>query len=190
MLHSAYPSSYANITGAAHGCIAVVHDKTDEINFRIWQRDRIDRSPALVPDLSVRSQYTKYTKFHVCDVRNDLGDVSVNNGNSANASFHPNAQHGQPAKFRSTIDIESQLQNRGLVALQKNSLGTFVPQADGPLYRPNTIEPFSGKAVPVFGPSSGYEFAKQQQERQMVNQAPRGSGTIRLFNLDSHARNS
>lgn len=176
------------IPGSVQGCFAVEYDKTDDINRRMWQRNQIDQSPALFPDLSVRAQYTKYTRFHIYDVRNDLGSVPLDTGDSS--KFHPGAQHGQSAKYRNTVDLESQLQNRGLVALQKNSLGTFVPQPDGPLYRPTNIVSVAGKAPPTFAHSSGFAFGKQQQERQMVGQASRGSGTVRMFNLDSHARNS
>jgi len=185
MQSATYSTAYSSIQGAARGCITNVYDKTDEQNDRLMQRwsDQID---PIIPDLSVRAQYTKYSQFHVYDV-NLLNLPNLGNVATGHSAFHPGSQHGHTAKYRATVDLESQLQNRGLVALQKNDIGVYVPQVDGPLYQPNTIESFVPISTAGSLSSSRAGFAKQLQDR---HQSSGRQGTKRMFNLDSHAKNN
>lgn len=174
------------IPNSIRDCTIVTHDRVDEMNRKLIQRSELGTGPMLYPELDIRPQHTKYTQFHMFDVRTPQTTTST-----GTSTFHPSSQRGQPAQFRNTVDIETQIQNRGLnpqlSRTDPRQRSQYFPDVNGSLYRPNTFTSYPGKPPPTFT-SAGYAFEKQQFYEQIVSQAPRGSNTVRLFNLDSHTR--
>ncbi len=160
-------------------------DLIEEHNERLWAYRGIDAGPQLRSTLSGRPQFTKYSLFHVFDKTNEpaiIGTVVPD----LEGPFHPSAQHAQSSLFKQTIDIESQLQNRGLLALQRGNPGTFVPgPAPANMYT-------SANLVQMDGPSktsmqtAGTEFAREYGQHQIKTQG-RG-GLDRMFEIQTRTK--
>lgn len=118
----------------------VDHDLNEEHNRRLSDLRGIDDRAAanFAPTLSFRPRSTKYSFMHVLD-QPDPDSIqatrAVQDGAAAPyRAFDPTAQHAPPAAFLSSIDVESAIQNRGLVALQRATKADYLPSLESPMY--------------------------------------------------------
>ena len=162
-------------------------DLTAEINDRMWDYRQLDQGPRLRPDLTGRPQFTKYSLYHTTDT--DSKTVSPMAGVASAATFHASAQRGQGSLFRQTIDVESAIQNRGLVALSHADQAVYVPtfpvSKDGIMAGTPTTS-FGVRVVD--GQTANTDFASDYLYNQSSNQG-RG-GTMRAFGIQTRAKNS
>jgi hypothetical protein len=171
---------------------APVHDidLTAEINDRMWAYRQLDQGPRLNPDFSGRPQFTKYSLYHTSGLDPSTGFSP----GKANQTFHASAQHGQPSLFRQTIDTESAIQNRGLVAIQRADQGIYVPgPAPAGMYvrdqfiTPGQAHTYTGSRM-ADGHTASTEFAEDYLLKQRTTQG-RG-GSWRSFGIQTRAKNS
>ncbi len=107
-------------------------ERTNTINDNLYQRN-IPSQP-LEPYFSVPSQSTKFTRFQVAD--KPLGtSVPLKNYGvySPSLTFNQGDRNAPWSGFVSKVDDESNLRNQ-FYALQKDSLGTYIPNDRSQLY--------------------------------------------------------
>jgi len=121
------------IFGAVHGLWQGQHERLDELDARLAERQFPDRP--LQPNFDFRPVPTKYSYMPVIDrrakpqvpiVKYDLHNTATN--------FSPATRNGPVGSYLANIDLETVLQNRHVSLQHGADQGVYVPHSSSDLY--------------------------------------------------------
>jgi len=123
----------ANVSGSVQGLWEGQHERLDDLNLRLTERQFPDR--ILQPNFSSRPVPTKYAYFPLIDrrakpqvpiVREEMHNPATN--------FSPATCNGPVASYLANIDLETVLQNRHVALQHGADQGVYVPSSNSNLY--------------------------------------------------------
>ena len=122
-----------DVNGFVNGCFHGQHDRVNELNNRIVDRQFPDTP--LRPNFDPRPVPTKYALFPIID-RRTPAEIPIESSDYLDDSgFYPTSTNGPPKVVLQNIDTESILRNQ-TVALQHGApRGVFVPSSQSDLYQ-------------------------------------------------------
>ena len=123
-----------NITGAVHGLWEGQHDRLDELDIRISERQFPDKP--LQPNFDFRPVPTKYSFFPIID-RRAKPEVLIRKHNelyNPATNFSPATRNGPVGTYLANIDLETVLQNRHVSLQHGADQGVYVPSSRSDLY--------------------------------------------------------
>ena len=119
--------------GVQVGVIYGQHDRVDELNNRIMDRQFSDKP--LAPNFSSRPVGTKYSRFGIADRRapyeEEIRPVETHN---LQTNFSPATQRGPPSTMLQNIDLESALRNQNVAFQRKALQSVYVPDSSSELF--------------------------------------------------------
>jgi len=163
------------IHGLTAGIITGQHERTDELNNRIAQRNIPGRQ--LEPNFAPRAVPTQCVLFPAFDQR-PLSSVDRNAfpAYEQSSTFNPGSDRAPSSGYRNNIDLETVLRNQTVALQHGASQGVYVPSSKSDLYN-NTIEPTYGTQ-----PHPDLFTRPQFDQRLHANVASGEIGTDRFFN--------
>lgn len=119
--------------GVQVGVIYGQHDRVDELNDRIQNRQFSDKP--LAPNFSSRPIGSKYSRYGIVDRRAPYEEYIIQmDVHNLQSNFSPATHRGPPATMLQNIDMESALRNQN-VAYQRNAIqSVYVPNSTSELY--------------------------------------------------------
>lgn len=123
----------SNVYGSVHGLWSGQHDRVDELNERISNRQLADHP--LQPNFSPRSVSTKYSHFPIIE-RRASPTVPIQRGifYDTQKSFCPATTNGPTATYLANVDTETILQNRHIMKQRGAEQSVYVPSSRSDLY--------------------------------------------------------
>jgi len=163
------------ILGLTAGIVNGQHERTDELNDRIAQRNMVDTP--LEPNFAPRATPTKCVLFPAFDQRplSTVDKASYPTYNQA-AHFNPGSDRAPSSGYRNNIDLETVLRNQTVALQHGASQGVYVPSSKSDLYN-NTVEATYGTQ-----PHPDL-FARPQFDQRLHHNVSSGEiGADRFFN--------
>lgn len=122
----------SEIYGLIDGCYTCNHERLDEINKRI--SDRNIPSQELQPQYSMRSVSTKYACMPILDqLVKPTVSMREYKSYSVSNTFNPGNAQAPWSGFSQNVGVESDLRNQNF-ALQRCNQSTYVPSSSSDLY--------------------------------------------------------
>lgn len=124
---------YYNQFDTTKGVYIIQHERVDELNDRISDRQFSDR--ALEPHYDPRPVPTKYSRFPIVDRRKAMKEKEKTyNEYMIDQNFAPITEKGPFSGYVNNIDHENSLRNQ-YFALQRDSVhNQYIPSTDSDLY--------------------------------------------------------
>ena len=126
-------SSNTKVTGAINGLWQGQHERLDELDARLAERQFPDRP--LQPNFRFHAVPTKYSHFPIID-RRTKPQVAIRQEEPYNTAtnFSPATSNGPVASYLANIDLETVLQNRHVSLQHGVDQGVYVPSSKSDLY--------------------------------------------------------
>jgi len=123
-------------------------DRTDELNYRLLERDVSDKP--LAPNFSPRPVLSRYTRFPMIDAHKPANiPIKSNYNYSLSDNFTPPVMKTGPVNgFINNVQDESILRNQ-IYPLSKNDDNEYVPSSNSDLYKVEipskmSVQPYPG----------------------------------------------
>jgi hypothetical protein len=126
-------SSNPGVPGAVNGLWQGQHERLDELDARLADRQFPDRP--LQPNFRFHAVPTKYSIFPIID-RRTKPQVPIRREETYNTAtnFSPATSNGPVASYLANIDLETVLQNRHVSLQHGADQGVYVPNSKSDLY--------------------------------------------------------
>ena len=126
-------SSNPGVPGAVNGLWQGQHERLDELDARLVERQFPDRP--LQPNFRFHAVPTKYSHFPIID-RRVKPQVPIRREEPYNTAtnFSPATSNGPVASYLANIDLETVLQNRHVSLQHGADQGVYVPSSKSDLY--------------------------------------------------------
>jgi len=111
------------------------HDRTDELNERILERNEPENP--LAPNFDPRPVLTRYARFPMLDSRMPTNvPIQPSYNYSLHDGFTPPVEKKAPVSgFINNVGIESNLRNQNYALHKGNDSAVYVPSSDSDLYK-------------------------------------------------------
>jgi len=151
------------------------HDRTDELNFRILERDVSDKP--LEPNFSPRPVLSRYSRFPMIDARMPANEpITPKYDYSLSNNFTPPVMKIAPVSgYINNVQEESHLRNQIYPLSKGNDAHTYVPSSNSDLYK--VVIPSSMSVQPYPGLFEQSQFS-QELHPNIRNQSTIGANTF------------
>jgi len=169
----------SNIPGLIDGIEYRQHERTDELNDRIYQRIHSDDSLHKYnkPLYNPRPSMTKYSVFPIVDLRTSPNVPFTNHLEySNNKIFSPIHSKGPVDTYFRNIGVEMDLRNQ-YFALSSANQRYFVPSSNSDLYRTRSVAGSLNEEQPY-----PYLFAKPSFDSYSDHHIDSNIGSLTFFN--------
>ena len=164
------------------------HERTDELNFRILERNVSDKP--LAPNFSPRPVLTRYSRYPMIDARMPSKEpITPNYDYSISDNFTPPVMGMGPVSgYINHVQEESHLRNQIYPLSKGNDAHTYVPSLNSDLYK--VVIPSTMSEQPYPGLFEQTRFS-QELHPNIRNQPSIGANTFhnntrtQLRNIDS-----
>jgi hypothetical protein len=126
------------IYGVPQGIYYGQNERVDEINERIYGRNRSDYP--LRPNFNPRPVPTKYSLFPIINRRAESSvPIYEYPEHSVETNFSPATRKGPPQGYLTNVDIETILRNQTVAIQHGADQGTYIPSSDSELYKVSVV---------------------------------------------------
>tara|TARA_B100000424_G_C22704226_1_gene383838 strand:+ start:82 stop:642 length:561 start_codon:yes stop_codon:yes gene_type:complete len=130
-------NAYSEIRGIPFGVFVGQHDRTDELNDRIFKRNI--PTLELEPNFDPRPISTKYSHFPALSGRKEMTvNKKYYSEYDIKSNFNPGNAKAPPSGILNNIEHETYLRNQ-YFALQKGDKQYYVPTKSSELYNDNVV---------------------------------------------------